>query len=292
MAKKAKINAEGGQPKKNTMKWTESMDVVLFDALLEQQANGNRIDGTFTTTAYNNVLKICREELKYQFDKDHLKNRIKTLKINFNACYDLFKGLSGFSWSPVTRMFEAEPEVWNTLIESKPSAKKWRVIEIQNYDKLLELFAKDRANGEGAISAKEKVKQWEKESCDQFVDLERLEDVTTDNFNPVSQQCNSQGANSSKVLKRKASMVYAFERQVEMIQVGMNNVADAIREGNVIAEIGIAVIEKTRPRIYEEQDIYAELLKIGVPDNVQLEAFLFLVKSPLKTRAFFAVPSP
>ncbi|KAK2640945.1 hypothetical protein Ddye_022708 [Dipteronia dyeriana] len=97
MAKKAKINVEGCQPKKDTVKWTESMDVVLFDTLLEKQANGNRIDRTFTISAYNNVLKICRKELKYPFDKDHLKNRIKTLKINFNACYDLFKGLSGFS---------------------------------------------------------------------------------------------------------------------------------------------------------------------------------------------------
>ena len=117
MAKKAKGNIDGEQLKKDTVKWTEHMDVVLIDALLEQQANGNRVDGTFTTTAYNNVLKICREELKYQFDKDHLKNRIKTLKINFNACHDLFRGLSGFAWSPITKMFEAEPEVWNTLIE-------------------------------------------------------------------------------------------------------------------------------------------------------------------------------
>ncbi|KAL5571102.1 hypothetical protein UlMin_020699 [Ulmus minor] len=234
------------------------MDVVLLDALLEQQANGNRIDGTFTTSAYNNVLKICREELKYPFEKYHLKNRIKTLKINFNACYDLFKGLSGFSWSLVTRIFEVEPKVWNTLIESKPNAKKWRVTKIQNYDKLLELFTKDRANGEGATSAKEKVKQWEKEG----------------------------------LLKRKASIVEAFDKQVEMIQSSMNNVADAIREGNVLIEKGILVFEKTRPCLYEEQDIYAELLKIGIPDNIQLEAFLFLVKSPLKTRAFFAVPSP
>ncbi|KAK3210789.1 hypothetical protein Dsin_015495 [Dipteronia sinensis] len=59
MAKKTKINVEGGQPKKYTVKWTESMDVVLLDALLEQQANGNRIDETFITSAYNNVLKIC-----------------------------------------------------------------------------------------------------------------------------------------------------------------------------------------------------------------------------------------
>ncbi|KAI9157400.1 hypothetical protein LWI28_021942 [Acer negundo] len=166
----------------------------------------------------------------------------------------------GLSWS---KNWEDIPETQDQSFEdflvigkdkgSKPSAKKWRVTEIQNYDKLLELFAKDIANGEVDISAKEKVKQWEMEGCDQFVDLE---EVTTDNFNPVSPQCNSQGANSSKVLKRKASMVNAFEKQVKMIQVGMNNVADAIREGNVIAEKGIAVIEKTRPRIYEEQDIY------------------------------------
>ncbi|KAK1591193.1 hypothetical protein Q3G72_003688 [Acer saccharum] len=174
-----KIKIEGGQPKKDIVKWTECMDRVLLNALLGQQVNGNRIDGTLTTSAYNNVLKICREELKYPFDKDHLKNRIKNLKINFNAGYDLLKGLSGFSWSPITRMFEAEPE-------SKPSAKKWRVTEIQNYDKLLELFVKDRANGEGVISAKEKVKQWENEGCDQVIDLEHLEEVTTDNFNPVS----------------------------------------------------------------------------------------------------------
>ncbi|KAK2648597.1 hypothetical protein Ddye_016086 [Dipteronia dyeriana] len=55
MAKKEKINVDGGQPKKDTAKWTKSMDVELLDALLEQQANGNIIDETFTTSAYNNV---------------------------------------------------------------------------------------------------------------------------------------------------------------------------------------------------------------------------------------------
>ena len=117
MTNKAKRNIEGERPKKDTVKWTEKIDVVLIDALLEQQVNGNRVDGTFTTTAYNNVLKICREELNYPFEKDHLKNRLKTLKSNFNACYDLFKCLGEFAWSPVTKMFEAEPGVWNALIE-------------------------------------------------------------------------------------------------------------------------------------------------------------------------------
>ncbi|KAL5540939.1 hypothetical protein UlMin_044915 [Ulmus minor] len=290
MTNKAKRNIEGERPKKDTVKWTEKMDVVLIDALLEQQVNGNRVDETFTTTAYNNVLKICREELNYPFEKDHLKNRLKTLKSNFNACYDIFKGLSGFAWSPVTKMFEVEPEIWNALIE--PQAKRWRITEIENNDKLSELFAKDRANGEGAISAKEKVQQWEKEaSGTQFVDVDRKDEVASDNFNTISPQHNTEGVNSFKNLKRKASMIDSLDKHAEIIQFGIKDVANAIREGNVIAEKGVAVFEKTRPCIHEEEDIYVELLKIGVLDHLQLQAFLFLVKSPPKTLAFFAVPS-
>ena len=45
------------------------MDVLLIDALLEQQENGNKVDETFTTTAYNNILKIFREELKHHLTK-------------------------------------------------------------------------------------------------------------------------------------------------------------------------------------------------------------------------------
>lgn len=93
------------------------MDVVLIDASMGQQTNGNQVDGTFTTTAYSNVLKICQEELNLCLDKEHLKNRIKTLKSNFNACHDLFKSLSGFAWNPISKLFEAENEVWKTLIE-------------------------------------------------------------------------------------------------------------------------------------------------------------------------------
>ena len=48
------------------------------------------------------------------------------------------------------------------LVQAKPSAKKWRHTEIHHYDKLSELFARDRATGEGAVSVKENVQQWKK----------------------------------------------------------------------------------------------------------------------------------
>ncbi|KAL5578745.1 hypothetical protein UlMin_011187 [Ulmus minor] len=292
MAKKARGSNEGDQPKKDTMKWTDHMDVVLLDALLEQQVNGNRVDGTFTSTAYNNVLKVCREELKYPFDKDHLKNHIKTLKNHFNTCHGLFKGLSGFVWSSTTKMFEAEPEVWNALFEAKPHAKKWRYTEIQNYDKLSDLFAKDRATGEGTMSAKEKVQQWEKEgSSSQFIDVDRQEEVRSESPDPLNPQFNSQSGNTTKNLKRKASTMDSRDKQVEMIQSSINNVAEAIREGNTLAEKGVEVLQKAQPRIYSEEEVYTELLKIGVPDSIVLEAFLFLVNGAQKMRVFFAIPS-
>ena len=43
----------------------------------------------------------------------------------------------------------------------KPNASKWNYTEIQNYDKLYDLLTKDRATGKGAVSAREKVQQWE-----------------------------------------------------------------------------------------------------------------------------------
>ena len=37
---------------------------------------------------------------------------------SLSNCYDVFKnGLSGFAWSPVTKMWSAEPEVWESLIQ-------------------------------------------------------------------------------------------------------------------------------------------------------------------------------
>ena len=45
-----------------------------------------------------------------------------------------------------------------------------------------------------------------------------------------------------------------------------------------MAEKGIVAFGKARRRIYEEQDVYTELLNLEVPDDKKLEAFLFLIK--------------
>ena len=46
MAKKPKSNVAGEDFRKDTVKWSEQMDTALLDALIEQQNNGNEVDGT------------------------------------------------------------------------------------------------------------------------------------------------------------------------------------------------------------------------------------------------------
>ena len=57
------------------------------------------------------MVKACLGILEFPFTKDHLKNRLKTLKSNFGEVKDLFNA-SGWGWDEDTSMFENEDEVW------------------------------------------------------------------------------------------------------------------------------------------------------------------------------------
>ncbi|KAL4321080.1 hypothetical protein AHAS_Ahas14G0074700 [Arachis hypogaea] len=101
------------------------MDAAFLDALIEKCSKENRVDGTFITSAYDNVLATLKTSFANHLRKDNLKNRPKILKNHFGVCYDLFHNLSRFSWNLDTKLFTAEPEVWVDLIKTRPDAKKW-----------------------------------------------------------------------------------------------------------------------------------------------------------------------
>ncbi|KAL4371181.1 hypothetical protein HN51_015733 [Arachis hypogaea] len=121
------------------------MDTIFIDALIEEYHKENGKDDTFTTMAYDNILSLLRSTYSNHLHKENLKNRLKTLKDHFGVCYDHFHGLSGFSWNPITKMFEPKAEVWKELIKAKPEVKKWIRTPIKYYDKLFEIYSTDRA---------------------------------------------------------------------------------------------------------------------------------------------------
>ena len=92
---------------------------ALMEAYLHQDNIGNRVNGSFTTHAFDNILKELLENFPNKhIDKEKLQNRMKHMKKKWFACYDIFKnGMSGFGWDPTNEMFTAEPEVWQQVIE-------------------------------------------------------------------------------------------------------------------------------------------------------------------------------
>ncbi|GJU85112.1 putative nuclease HARBI1 [Tanacetum coccineum] len=82
-------------------------------------------NGTFTSEAYATMAEELSKSLKKDIRKDNLQNRLRTLKLSFAKYYDVFYGasLSGFSWDPVTKLMQAEDEVWEALIKDSESAK-------------------------------------------------------------------------------------------------------------------------------------------------------------------------
>lgn len=108
--------------------WTHAMEEKLIDALLHQTRIGNRVGGTFTTLAYEEILKELLQSFQDKpIDKEKVKNRMKYMKSKFTNYYDILKKyMSGFSWSPITGLSDAKQKVWEAKIMAHPEVQEWK----------------------------------------------------------------------------------------------------------------------------------------------------------------------
>ncbi|CAL1388532.1 unnamed protein product [Linum trigynum] len=326
---KGKQTIVGETSTKENLQWTEEMDTALLESLLAEQHKGNGQEGMFTTHAYNNVVIALRGLFSHNFDKEKIKNRQKTVKKHFATVKDLFHNMSGFAWNPVTKLFEAEPEVWKQLIQEKPNASRWIRTPINNYDKLFELYGEFRATGEGAASAFERIERWNMRSPAFDIDLNNMSGddegmnayipspfTPREGTNAYSSDgrssftpdpppsVDSHGTTSSKGTKRKAPMVDVSANQFEVMAVNMSRMASGIEKGNVIAERSAKAMEKGneikerslvildhhKTHIYKEGEIFQELQRYDIPGEMRLNGYKYLEKNPDTTRALFGLP--
>ncbi|KAL7224067.1 hypothetical protein ACSBR1_025509 [Camellia fascicularis] len=254
--------------KREKLSWTNQMDDALIDALYHQHVEGNRVNGTFTTSVYDKIVKEIREIHNSDLDKAKVKNRLKTIKEHFAECYDLFKHTSGFAWSSITRMFTAEPKVWEALIEVKPHAEKWKCTPIGNYEKLAEIYGKDRATSVDRI-----------EVIDELVhqNATNLESFLVDEDDVV---LFLKSRTSSKAKKRKLSN--NGERDVNILKTALQDITSAIRERN-------ASMEKSQG-CFPRGELHKALEEIGIAPHLFTDAYLFLTKKSERMMQFFGCP--
>ncbi|KAI9126321.1 hypothetical protein K1719_002742 [Acacia pycnantha] len=93
--------------------WTQEMDDALVDAFLHQQNDGNRVSGTFTSKAYDTIIKELQEKFGRPFEKEKVKSRWKLVKKHtlWLAISSSTSATSSSSGSKKKITIEASPDV-------------------------------------------------------------------------------------------------------------------------------------------------------------------------------------
>ncbi|XP_039123465.1 uncharacterized protein LOC120260088 [Dioscorea cayenensis subsp. rotundata] len=273
------------------------MDDALIDAYLHQQTMGNRVGGTFTTHALENIVNEVRSKfLDKPIDKERAQNRMKNIKRAFIRCYDIFKnGMSGFAWNPTSEMWHAESEVWQHLIETKPEAAEWMTKRVRNYEKLVQLYGQNRATGVQAETASEmrrrrrnKINSSEN-TIDEIdllvsqntVNLENLgensntvvqESEGEDEASPMAtnQQSQTQAPSSSRHKKRKE--MNNDDDNCDKVGTTIEKVADAILQSTNI------LVQASATNPTKDYNIWGMLKDLGISHPILRKAYRFLIK--------------
>ncbi|XP_014503196.1 uncharacterized protein LOC106763529 [Vigna radiata var. radiata] len=318
---------ESSAPTREFTKWTEDMDTRLLHSMIEESRIGNRVDGSWTSQAYTNIVDNLHVSGYVAITKNNVKNRQKVLKDKWREVHDLFSGLSGFAWNLITMRFDAEDEVWMDLIQSRPTAAKWRVNSIRHYDLMVELWAADRATGSGVRTARQV--RIGRDAPRVNVDLNQnieytpeqpdwmgYRDLTppspppsVDEYSPGGTQSvpsvPSGGTSSSRGSKRKAATMDVVESQFEKFTTSLDGFTNVLSSSNVhFGVISNAAVEqvttmKERNEIlrrstsytYTKCDIYNMLTGMNISDESQLDqCYDFLCDKPKCVKKLMGLP--
>ncbi|XP_023768934.1 uncharacterized protein LOC111917484 [Lactuca sativa] len=303
--------ADGSVVKKENLTWTDNMDNALVEALVKEDDIGNRVNGTFTSQAYANMIAGLSKEFNKSITKDQLKNRMKTLKGNFSKWYDMYRGtsLSGFSWNSQTKHIEAEDEVWEQLIKANPEAAAFRTKRFQitiswrcyfqmteHRDQKRKQQKKKNARLSKSKEIKiEKIADVEKLMTNKEVSLENVhkdddEDIQIVSVTDVSPDGSSK-AKKLKSKKRKLESKLQDEDEVvaetepepqpqpesfeQNIVQTFKEIVDVMREGN-------------KSRDYTGEEIEKELELMGLDDDEFADAFIYLSRNQADARTIFS----
>ncbi|XP_039134178.1 uncharacterized protein LOC120271561 [Dioscorea cayenensis subsp. rotundata] len=292
--RKSSSNVHDGS---NMCIWTFAMDDALIDVYLHQQTMGNRVGGTFTTHALENIVNEVRSKfLDKPIDKERAQNRMKNIKRAFIRWYDIFKNrMSGFAWNPTSEMWHAESEVWQHLIEAKPEAAEWMNKRVRNYEKLVQLYGQDRATGVQAETASEMRRRRRNEinssgnTIDEIDLLVSQNTVNLENLgeSPNTHEHDNEGQDeASPMATNQQSQTQAPSSSSHKKSKGMNNDDDnGDKVATTIEIVADALLQFTNMLVQasttdptKDYDVWGMLKDLGISHPILGKAYRFLIK--------------
>lgn len=120
--------------------WTPEMDRYFIDLMLEQVSQGNKIDDNlFSKRAWKHMMLLFNAKFQFQYEKDVLKNRHKSLRNLYKAIKNLLDQ-QGFSWDETRKTVIADNKVWDDYIKVHPDARSYRIKSIPYYRDLCQIY--------------------------------------------------------------------------------------------------------------------------------------------------------
>lgn len=129
------------------------MDRYFIDLMLELVGKGHRVDDhLFSKRAWKHMTLLFNAKFKFQYEKDVLKNRHKTLRNLYKAITNLLDQ-KGFSWDETRQMVTADNKVWDNYIMVHPDARSYRIKTIPYYRDLCDIYKNTTTEGKNDLSS-------------------------------------------------------------------------------------------------------------------------------------------
>ncbi|KAI3461172.1 hypothetical protein Pfo_017835 [Paulownia fortunei] len=125
------------------MIWTNEMDHFLANILAEHATENYKSDTIIKPSTYTAVVAALNVKFGLLLNKDHIKNRLKTLRKQHAVLKEIV-AQKGFRWDKDQKMIVANDAAWKEYIKVNPDAKPFRAKVIENYDALCSIAGNDQ----------------------------------------------------------------------------------------------------------------------------------------------------
>ncbi|KAL5862280.1 hypothetical protein ACOSQ3_003561 [Xanthoceras sorbifolium] len=239
--------------------WTKEEEEVLLSILDEIVASGARADcGYFKSGTLKNMetrLAIVLPNCGLKANP-HLESKLKFWKKQYGVVYDMLN-TSGFGWNDVRKCIEVDSdEVWKSYVQHHKQAEGFRGKHFPLYERLANIFGKDRSTGKMAQTPDQQVADLEE--GDNFSN----EFETAENFSLTSMK------KSSRLADAMASSMNKFS---DVIKEAIDKTTEAFKEfGQILAT----------NKANKHERIAHELQKMGIHHMDQVRVMKMFVQKP------------
>ncbi|MCL7049859.1 hypothetical protein MKW94_017199 [Papaver nudicaule] len=177
-------------------RWSETMDKIFTDLMVEQVRQGNRMNNIFNKKAWKYIHDEFNRQTGLNFNRKQLKNHHNVLRRIYGNVRSLLDQ-EGFSWDETNCMVIAENELWEKSVKGHPEVETIRIKGCFLYRKLSTLFS-ESVNGRYSQSSHDFESDKAVDGTDTAWSSEESPETANTSVNPVTQSPSARDEASSR----------------------------------------------------------------------------------------------